>query len=167
MLRFSIVMLSFLIGSTAAASTHYIAESTRTSDPLRAASRIAVSGINAQNERMKVISQNIANMDVTGTAPGGDPYKRKIIFFENKVSDDGGSEIVQVKKIQEDNSDFILKYQPTHPAADANGYVKYPNINIHVEMADAKEANRAVSVNASSMSMIKSMQFTILDMMKK
>ncbi len=163
-----IFSLSLLLNFEVVADAPYIVPSRhQNSDPLIAASRIAMSGINAQNERMKVVSQNIANMDVTGTTPGGDPYKRKMIFFENGIDPKTGSEVVKVKKIQEDNSDFILKYEPNHPAADQNGYVKYPNINIHIEMADAKESNRAVSVNASSMEMIKSMQFTILDMMKK
>lgn len=162
------LLLSLLVYSQASANAPYIVpKAHKNSDPLMAASRMAMSGINAQNERMKVVSQNIANMDVTGTTPGGDPYKRKMIFFENGIDPKTGSQVVKVKKIQEDNSDFILKYEPNHPAADASGYVKYPNVNIHVEMADAKEANRAVSVNANSMEMIKSMQFTILDMMKK
>lgn len=137
------------------------------SDSLTAASRIAMSGIQAQNERMKIVSQNIANMDVTGATQNSDPYRRKMVFFENTIDPKTGNEVVRVKKVAQDNSDFILKYEPNHPAADANGYVKYPNVNIHVEMADAKEANRAVSVNASSMEMIKSMQFTLINMMKK
>lgn len=137
------------------------------SDPLMAASRMVVSGINAQNERMKVISQNVANIDVTGINPDGDPYRRKMIFFENQIDNKTGTKVIKVKKIIEDKSDFILKYEPNHPAADINGMVKYPNVNIHVEMADAKEATRAVTVNANSLDMIKSMQFTVLDMMKK
>ena len=164
----TLLVISLLFTLQAAANAPYIVPNHSTnSDPLTAASRLAVSGINAQNERMKVISQNVANMDVTGITPGGDPYKRKMIFFENGIDSHSGSQVVKVKKITEDNSDFILKYEPHHPAADASGMVKYPNINIHVEMADAKEANRAVSVNANSLDMIKSMQFRILDMMKK
>jgi flagellar basal-body rod protein FlgC len=164
-----ILLVSLLLFTTqvVADAPYIIPNRSNNSDPLTAASRLAVSGINAQNERMKVISQNVANMDVTGTTPGGDPYKRKMIFFENGIDPHSGSQVVKVKKIAEDNSDFILKYEPYHPAADASGMVKYPNVNIHVEMADAKEANRAVSVNANSLEMIKSMQFTILDMMKK
>ena len=161
-------LLSLLLTYKASANAPYIVPNAhKDSDLLIAASRMAVSGINAQNERMKVVSQNLANMDVTGTTPGGDPYKRKMIFFENGIDPATGSQVVKVKKIQEDNSDFVLKYDPNHPAADESGMVKYPNVNIHVEMGDAKEANRAVSVNANSMEMIKSMQFTILDMMKK
>jgi flagellar basal-body rod protein FlgC len=163
-----IVALASIITFQVAAEAPYIVPSNgKNGDPLTAASRMAMSGINAQNERMKVVSQNIANMDVTGMTPGGDPYKRKIVFFENTIDPKTGSQVVRVKKVQEDNSDFILKYEPNHPAADESGMVKYPNVNIHIEMADAKEANRAVTVNANSLDMVKSMQFTILDMMKK
>lgn len=164
----TLLLISLLLTMQVAADAPYIVPShSNNSDPLIAASRMAVSGINTQNERMKIISQNVANMDVTGIGPGGDPYKRKMIFFENGIDPHTGSQVVKVKKISEDNSNFVLKYEPNHPAADASGMVKYPNVNIHVEMADAKEANRAVTVNANSLDMIKSMQFTILDMMKK
>lgn len=165
MLRY-ILFLSFLTSVAHANAPYIVPNANQNKDPLAAASRMAMSGIQAQNERMKVVSQNIANMDVTGTTPNSEPYRRKMIFFEN-TTDNQGNEVVKVKKIQEDSSDFILKYEPNHPAADANGYVKYPNVNIHIEMADGKEANRAVSVNASSMDMVKSMQFTLLEMMKR
>ncbi len=135
-------------------------------DSLKAASEAAYAGIEAQSNRMKVISQNIANSEVTGSTPGGDPYRRKIIFFKEVIDSKTSAKVVKVKDILEDKSDFILKYQPNHPAADEFGYVKYPNINVQVELADGQEAKRAVSVNASSMDMVKSMQFTLLDLMK-
>jgi len=163
-----LLFLSLFLSYQAYGEAPYIVpNSHKNMDPLTAASRMAVSGINSQNERMKVVSQNLANMDVTGVTPGGDPYKRKMIFFENGIDPKTGSQVVKVKKIQEDNSDFILKYEPYHPAADESGMVKYPNVNIHVEMADAKESNRGVNINANSLDMIKSMQFTVLDMMKR
>jgi len=76
-------------------------------DPLSSAARLAMSGIQMQNERMKIISQNIANIDVTGSTPGGDPYRRKMISFENTV--DRSGPVVKVKKIEEHQSDFVLK----------------------------------------------------------
>jgi len=161
----SIVVSSFSLEVNADAP-YIVPHAHKNTDTLKAASRIAMSGIQAQNERMKVVSQNIANMDVTGATPDSDPYRRKIIFFENSVDPKTGTAVVKVKKIDNDNSDFILKYQPNHPAADKNGYVKYPNVNVHVELADGQEAKRAVAVNANSMDMIKSMQFRVLEMMK-
>ncbi len=151
---------------TYADGPYIVPHNKKNTDTLKAASKIAMSGIQAQSERMKVISQNIANIDVTGSTPESDTYRRKIIFFENKIDPQTGAEVVVVKKIQNDQSDFILKYQPNHPAADKNGYVKYPNVNINVELGDGNEAKRGVSINANSMDMIKSMQFTILNMMK-
>jgi flagellar basal-body rod protein FlgC len=167
MKKLIVILASFFTFQVAAEAPYIVPNSGSGGDPLTNASRMAMSGINAQNERMKVVSQNIANIDVTGMTPGGDPYRRKIVFFENTIDPKTGSQVVKVKKIQEDNSDFILKYEPNHPAADVNGMVKYPNVNIHIEMADAKEANRAVTVNAKSLEIVKSMQFTLLDMMKK
>ena len=163
---FIVVLLLYCTVETHANAPYIVPNSKKNTDTLRAASKIAMSGIQAQNERMKVISQNIANIDVTGTTPEAGTYRRKIVFFENKIDPQTGAEIVAVKKIQNDKSDFILKYQPNHPAADKNGYVKYPNVNIHVELGDGNEAKRGVSLNANSMDMIKSMQFTILNMMK-
>ena len=168
MLRFLFIagLVFCSTADTNADAPYIVPRSKQNIDTLKAASKIAMSGIQAQNERMKVVSQNIANIDVTGATPEADTYRRKIVFFENKIDPQTGAEIVAVKKIQNDNSDFILKYQPNHPAADKNGYVKYPNVNIHIELGDGNEAKRGVSLNANSMDMIKSMQFTILNMMK-
>jgi len=160
------VLLLYASVNVYADAPYIVPHSKKNIDTLRAASKIAMSGIQAQNERMKVVSQNIANIDVTGATPEADTYRRKMVFFENKIDPQTGAEVVVVKKIQNDNSDFILKYQPNHPAADENGYVKYPNVNIHIELGDGNEAKRGVSLNANSMDMIKSMQFTILNMMK-
>ena len=98
-----LLFLSLLLSYQAYGEAPYIVpNSHKNGDPLTAASRMAVSGINSQNERMKVVSQNLANMDVTGVTPGGDPYKRKMIFFENGIDPKTGSQVVKVKKIQED-----------------------------------------------------------------
>ena len=135
-------------------------------DSLMAASRIAMSGMETQSERLKVISQNIANADVTGTTPDADPYRRKIIFFENKRDSEVNADIVVVKKVDYDKSDFILKYQPGHPAANTQGYVRYPNVNTVVERVDAQEAQRSFDVNANSLEIAKSMQFKVLELMR-
>jgi flagellar basal-body rod protein FlgC len=159
--------LLLLLTKTAQAQVAYIVPKNPSNiDNLQAASKIAYSGIEAQSNRMKIISQNIANSEVTGSTPDGTPYRRKIIFFQEKLDPKTNAKIVVVKDVQEDKSDFILKYQPNHPAADDKGYVKYPNVNVQVELADGQEAKRAISVNANSMDMIKSIQFTILDLIK-
>lgn len=165
-MKFLLLIFCCYILSDLEAAPYIVPKKTGQIDSLRAASDAAYAGIEAQNNRMKVISQNIANSEVTGSTPGGDPYRRKVIFFKEIIDPKTGARLVKIKEIKEENSDFILKYQPNHPAADELGYVKYPNVNVQIELADGQEAKRGVSVNASSMDMVKSMQFTLLDLMK-
>jgi flagellar basal-body rod protein FlgC len=154
------------VQANASNAPYIVPHTNNNTDNLKAASKIAISGMEAQSERLKIISQNIANVDVTGTTPNSVPYKRKIIFFENKLDNQVNAEIVKVKRVDYDKSDFILKYQPHHPAANAQGYVAYPNVNIIVETADAQEAQRSFDVNTNSMEIAKSMQFKVLELMK-
>ena len=100
------------IPSICFAAPYIIPLTNKNTDTLSAASKIAMSGIQVQNQRMKVISQNIANIDVTGATRDSQPYRRKIVFFENTIEPISGAEIVKVQKISQDNSDFIMKYQP-------------------------------------------------------
>ena len=134
-------------------------------DGITATSKIAMSGLNAQSERLKVISQNIANANVTGIKPNEDPYKRKIIFFKNEFDPQKGTTVVKVHKITTDQSPFTLKYQPHHPAA-VDGYVKYPNVNIVVENIDAKEAERSFDVNTNVLSIAKNLTEVTINLIK-
>jgi len=118
---------------------------------------IAASGMHAQSERLKVVSQNIANADNTGSAPGEDPYRRKIISFKNVLDKEMGVETLQVHKIGEDQSDFVLKFDPNHPAANADGYVKLPNVNTMIEMGDLREAQRSYEANINVIEVSKGM----------
>jgi flagellar basal-body rod protein FlgC len=108
---------------------------------------IAASGLKAQAGRMRVISENIANADSTAQAPGGDPYRRKIPTFQSEVDRALDSKVVALGRVRPDRSDFRVKYEPNHPAADQNGYVKYPNVNSVVEMTDMREAQRSYEAN--------------------
>src|SRR6516165_8189421 len=89
---------------------------------------IATSGLHAQAGRMRVISENIANADSTATTPGGDPYRRKIPTFSSTLDRALDARTVSLGRITPDNSSFRVKYDPSNPAADTNGNVKYPNI---------------------------------------
>lgn len=131
-----------------------------------AASRIAMSGMFAQGERLKVISQNIANSNVTATTSNEDPYRRKVIYFTNKFDPKIQAKRVVVEKIGRDHSPFVIKYQPSHPAANEKGYVKYPNVNIIIENTDAKEAQRSFEANVNAFEISKSNQNKIIDLMK-
>lgn len=127
---------------------------------------IASSGMYVQNERLKVIAQNIANSDSTSRVSGGLPYQRKTISFQNVLDKEMGLEKVEVQKIGTDNSDFDKKYEPAHPAADKDGYVLYPNVSTLIEMTDMKEAKNAYQANLSVIEIAKSMIQRTLDLLR-
>ena len=99
--------------------------------------RISASGMKAQSERLKVVSQNIANAEAVGTTNGSDqPYRRQTITFKNRLDRETGATLVKVDKVGVDRSDFDKRYDPSHPYADDQGYVLYPNVNPIMEMMD-------------------------------
>jgi flagellar basal-body rod protein FlgC len=108
---------------------------------------IAASGLRAQAGRMRVISENVANADSTAPRAGADPYRRKIPTFRSEMDRALEAQTIQMGRTRTDRSDFRTKYEPGHPAADANGYVKYPNVNSLVEMTDMREAQRSYESN--------------------
>lgn len=117
------------------------------SDPLQSALKIAASGLSAQSTRLRIVSENIANAQSTGKTPDADPYRRKTVSFRTELENSTGAEQVRVAEVGRDTSPFIEQYDPSHPAADARGYVRYPNVNMVVEMADMREANRSYEAN--------------------
>jgi flagellar basal-body rod protein FlgC len=112
-------------------------------DQLTAALRVAGAGLEAQSTRMRVVSENLANAQSTGKTPGSDPYQRKTISFSAELDRVSGVSLTEVDKIGRDKSPFRVEYDPDHPAADDTGYVKLPNVNMLIELADMREANRS------------------------
>lgn len=110
---------------------------------------IAASGMRAQGTRLRVISENIANADSTSQTPGGEPYRRKLVTFRNVVDRELNAQMVRVQSINPDKKDFELRYDPSHPAANSEGYVMTPNVNPLIEMADMREAQRSYEANLS------------------
>jgi len=108
---------------------------------------IAASGLKAQSGRMRIISENIANADSTAATPGGQPYQRKIPTFRVALDREIGAEVVELGRIERDMSAFPSKYEPGHPAANAQGYVLTPNVNSLVEQMDLREAQRSYEAN--------------------
>lgn len=108
---------------------------------------IAASGMRAQAGRMRIIAENIANADSTAPRPNADPYRRKIPTFQSEVDRTLNARVVSLGRIRPDTSDFRLRHEPGHPAADANGNVKYPNVNTLIEMTDMREAQRSYEAN--------------------
>lgn len=127
---------------------------------------IAASGMRVQAERLKVIAQNMANADSISTEPGGQPYRRQIVSFQNYIDQETGAQMVKVDKIVRDNSPFEKKYAPNHPGADAQGYVSLPNVNPLIEMMDMKEAQRAYDANLNMMKTAREMNTSVLDILK-
>ena len=127
---------------------------------------IAASGLRAQAGRMQVISENIANADSTATQPGGDPYRRKIVTFQSEMDRALGARLVALGTVRPDASDFQVKSEPGHPAADANGNVKFPNVNPLIEMADFRDAQRSYSANVNVINATRAMIARTLDILK-
>ncbi len=143
-------------------------------DPLNAIASIAASGMRAQAERLRVVSENVANADSTGGSPGADPYRRKTISFGEMVAGAGGGSDgggggdvgVRVTDIGHDMTAFAVKYDPGNPAADARGFVKMPNVNPIIEMADMREASRSYEANVNMLSEGRKMEQQTIDLLK-
>ena len=116
-------------------------------DALSTAIKVAASGLNAESTRLRVVSENVANSQSTSEVPGGDPFQRKLVTFGSELDRASNAQSVSVNSIDSDPSEFPVVHDPSHPAADANGFVKLPNVNMLVEMADMREANRSYQAN--------------------
>jgi flagellar basal-body rod protein FlgC len=127
---------------------------------------IATSGLRAQAGRMRVISENIANADSTASTPGADPYRRKVPTFSSQLDRALDARTVTLGKIAPDTSSFHTRYEPSNPAADQNGYVKYPNVNPLIEMTDMREAQRSYEANLNIISATRRMIQRTLDILK-
>jgi len=126
---------------------------------------VASSALRAQQGRMRVIAENLANANSTSRTAGGDPYRRQVpVFQPTKVQ---GAEGVQMLRVDPDQTEFKTEYDPGNPAADAKGYVKMPNVNPLVEALDMKEAQRAYEANLNVIETARSMESRTLDILKK
>jgi flagellar basal-body rod protein FlgC len=127
---------------------------------------ISGQGMDAQTERLRVIAENLANQDSTGSTPGSTPYQRRTVQFQNVLNQAIGASSVRVKAVVPDTSPFPLKYDPSNPAANPQGYVRMPNVNSFVEMMDMKEAERSYSANLNVMQASRSMLSRVIDLLK-
>ena len=126
---------------------------------------IAVTALRAQQARMRVIAENMANANSVSRQPGGDPYRRQVPVFTPYQTDAGQG--VRVARVEPDRKDFRSVYDPSHPSADAKGYVKLPNVDPLVEALDMKEAQRAYEANLNVIETARSMEQRTLDILKK
>ncbi len=135
-------------------------------DPLQASLKIGASGLEAQSRRLRVLSENLANANSTGKTPGADPYARKTISFESELDEVLGTSFVKVSGIDRHRSPFRIEHNPGHPAADAKGFVKMPNVDIMVEVTDMREANRSYEANLQVIKQAREMISMTIDLLR-
>lgn len=128
--------------------------------------KIAAAGMRVQGVRLKVIAENIANADSLSPVPGGDPYRRQVVTFQNALDRSLGTQLVKVKNIDVDASEFRKNYNPGHPAADKAGYVRLPNVNALVEMMDMREAQRSYQANLRIIDVSKKLVARTVDLLR-
>ncbi|WP_042694115.1 flagellar basal body rod protein FlgC [Azospirillum sp. B506] len=127
---------------------------------------VSASGMKAQGTRLKVISENLANANTTAETPGDLPYRRKTVIFKNELDRAMDVDKVRVAKVDVDKSDFQRRYDPSHPSADADGYVLLPNVNSVVEAMDMREAQRSYEANLSAIDTARQMLTRTIDILR-
>lgn len=137
-----------------------------TVDPLSTALKVAASGLEAQSLRLRVVSENMANAQSTGSISGGDPYQRKTIEFMSELDSLSNAAMVRVNGVNRDSSEFRIEYDPGNSAADENGMVKLPNVNVLVEMADMREANRSYEANLQTVKQARELISMTIDLLR-
>jgi flagellar basal-body rod protein FlgC len=127
---------------------------------------VSAAGMDVQTVRLRVIAENLANQDTTGSSPGAEAYRRKTVSFENRMDRTAGVEMVRVRQVGRDRTEAPLRYDPSNPAADARGYVRVPNVNSFVEMMDMREAERSYRANLAVLQTTRSMLDRTIEMLK-
>ncbi len=133
---------------------------------LKDAMAISAMGMKAQGQRMRVVSENLANADTAPGTPNEEPYRRKVVTFKNTLDKELGVDTVSVDRIKKDSSDFRMKYDPHHPAADANGNVRLPNVNPLIEMMDMREAQRSYEANVGAIELSRQMMMKTIELLR-
>lgn len=135
-------------------------------DPLEISIRIAGAGLEAQSARIRVVSENLSNAQSTGLTPGANPYARKTVTFATELDRATGADLVAVKKVSVDRAPFRVEHDPGNPAADSGGFVKLPNVNIMMEMADLREANRSYEANLQVVKQARDLSSMTIDLLR-
>jgi flagellar basal-body rod protein FlgC len=135
-------------------------------DPLRAAMSVASSGLRAQSHRARIVSENLANAESTGNVPGANPYTRKTITMVGSFDEALGATTVRIQRVGIDPTPYPMEQEPGHPAADAEGFVKKPNVNTLNEIADIREANRSYEANLQVIRQARAMISQTIDLMR-
>jgi len=126
-------------------------------DDLSTALQISAAGMRAQSGRVRIVAENLANANSTAEAPGLDPYRRQVPVFSAFLDRGTGANLVEVSRVALDPSAFTLRFDPSHPAANEEGYVTLPNVNPLVEMMDLREAQRSYEANLGALDSVRTM----------
>lgn len=129
--------------------------------------QVAAAGLRAQSSRMRVIAENLANADSTGQTPGEAPYRRRVPTFDAEVDRATGALLVQMEDIRPDMSEFGVRFEPGHPAADAEGYVRTPNVDSLIELMDLREAQRSFEANLNVVESSRAMMMRTIDLLRR
>jgi flagellar basal-body rod protein FlgC len=127
---------------------------------------LSAAGMKAQGERLRVIAENLANGESAASKPDGEPYRRKVVTFQDVLDRKLDMKLVKVDRVREDQSDFPLKYDPSNPGANKDGYVKMPNVSTLIELMDMREAQRSYEANLNMIEVSKSMLTRTLDLLR-
>jgi len=135
---------------------------------LYSAMKISAHGMRAQSERVRVISENMANANTAAPTPEEEPYTRQFITFKNVMDRELGNKTVEVDKIEQDRrKPYPVKFMPDHPGADESGYVKMPNVNALVETVDMQEAQRSYEANLGMIEHSRNMIMQTIDILRR
>lgn len=127
---------------------------------------VSAAGMRAQASRVRIVAENLANADSLPTAPGDAPYRRRVIAFRAVVDETSGARTVDIARVRHDPSPFPTRYDPSHPGANAEGYVAQPNVNTLIEMADMREAQRSYEANLNVVRSAKTMLQETIDVLR-
>lgn len=133
---------------------------------LMKAIKASAAGLRAQGLRIRLASENLANANSLATGPEGDPYRRKLATFRSALDKASGVEVVKVGRVLTDKSEFGKRYDPGHPSADKEGYIKLPNINPLIELTDLREGQRSYEANLGAIDAAKGMLARTLEILK-
>ena len=110
----------------------------------------------------RAASASSPKINSTAEAPGLDPYRRQVPVFSSFLDRATGARMVEIYRVAIDPSAFTLRYEPSHPAANADGYIELPNVNPLIEMMDLREAQRSYEANLGALDSVRSMAASTL-----
>lgn len=135
-------------------------------DPIASAGKLASTALFAQSMRMRIVAENMANAQSTGAKPGADPYRRKTISFAEAMDEVTNLPTVRISDVGRDQAPFPVEHMPGNPAANAQGDVKMPNVNMIIEMADMRQASRSYEANLQVIKQSHEMANSLIDLLR-